>query len=126
MMANATTPDRRAAERTLDRVLADSFPASDPPSWTFGITRRESQRALAPDERPATERGRATTPAADAANSATAPDRHRFLSNLAALLGAAGVVMLVPLVVLAIGAPIALLVRGIVEAVSRLLALIVG
>ena len=66
MMANATTPDRRAAERTLDRVLADSFPASDPPPWTFGITRRESQRALAPDERPATERGRATTPAADA------------------------------------------------------------
>ena len=34
--------DRRehmAAERAIDDVLADSFPASDPPSWNPGITR---------------------------------------------------------------------------------------
>ena len=29
----------RAAERAIDDVLADSFPASDPPSWNPGITR---------------------------------------------------------------------------------------
>ena len=29
---------RLAAERALDAVLADSFPASDPPSWTLGVT----------------------------------------------------------------------------------------
>ncbi|HET9372233.1 MAG TPA: hypothetical protein VFO19_18355 [Vicinamibacterales bacterium] len=125
-MANATTPDRRAAERTLDRVLADSFPASDPPSWTFGITRSESQRPLAPDDRPAMEGGRAETPTADAAGPATAPDRHPFLSGLAGLLGAAGVVLLVPVVVLVIGAPIALVIRGVVEVASRLLAMMVG
>lgn len=27
-----------AAERALDAVLADSFPASDPPSWTLGVS----------------------------------------------------------------------------------------
>ena len=31
--------DRLAAERAIDDVLADSFPASDPPSWNPGITR---------------------------------------------------------------------------------------
>jgi hypothetical protein len=30
---------RLAAERALDAVLADSFPASDPPSWNPGIVR---------------------------------------------------------------------------------------
>ena len=30
---------RRAAEHALDQVLADSFPASDPPSWNPGIAR---------------------------------------------------------------------------------------
>ena len=30
---------RLAAERALDAVLADSFPASDPPPWTLGVSR---------------------------------------------------------------------------------------
>jgi hypothetical protein len=30
---------RLTAERALDEVLADSFPASDPPSWNPGIAR---------------------------------------------------------------------------------------
>ncbi len=38
---------RLAAERALDAVLADSFPASDPPSWTLGV-------AYAPTETDAT------------------------------------------------------------------------
>jgi hypothetical protein len=34
---------RLAAERALDSVLADSFPASDPPSWTLAITRPQPE-----------------------------------------------------------------------------------
>jgi|SoiMethySBSTD1v2_1073268.scaffolds.fasta_scaffold00497_35 hypothetical protein len=33
------TRQRLAAERAIDDVLADSFPASDPPSWNAGIAR---------------------------------------------------------------------------------------
>jgi hypothetical protein len=39
MVDRTTVESRRLeAERALDAVLADSFPASDPPSWTLGVT----------------------------------------------------------------------------------------
>jgi len=39
-IADESNERRRAAvERALDDVLAESFPASDPPSWNPGIAR---------------------------------------------------------------------------------------
>ena len=39
MPTNAFQIDRHARADWIDEVLADSFPASDPPSWTPGIAR---------------------------------------------------------------------------------------
>jgi hypothetical protein len=48
-----------AAERALDSVLADSFPASDPPSWTLGITRPQPDAPATSDETALSQDGRA-------------------------------------------------------------------
>jgi hypothetical protein len=49
---------RLAAERALDSVLADSFPASDPPSWTLGITRPQPECQATSAETVAADDGR--------------------------------------------------------------------
>jgi hypothetical protein len=53
-------------------------------------------------------------------------DERTFLKGLVSLAGAAGIALLVPFVILLIGMPIALAVRGFAEAASWLLALIFG
>ena len=47
---------RHAAELALDQVLADSFPASDPPSWTLGVARPASFEKAEPTDRTAMEK----------------------------------------------------------------------
>ena len=118
---------RRAAERALDSVLADSFPASDPPSWTLGITRPQPAREAANDGPVAPDDTRFALVSENVIDvSRPETEGGTLLKGLASLAGAAGIALLVPLVILVIGTPIALAVRGVVESASWLMGLILG
>jgi hypothetical protein len=117
--------DRLAAERAIDDVLADSFPASDPPSWNPGVTRLNPDGHLthpSSGHTPITdagERGRGLADVIDVSR----PTRggRTLLQGLASLAGAAGIALAVPFVILLIGLPVALAVRGLLEAVGWVL-----
>ena len=112
---------RLAAERALDEVLADSFPASDPPSWNPGIVRPGPRGILQPH----TESSEAV---ADTAARAVASDVHdvsrptggdrMFLQRLVSLAGTAGIALLVPFAILLVGLPVVFAVRGVLEVIG--------
>jgi hypothetical protein len=117
--------DRLAAERAIDDVLADSFPASDPPSWNPGITRLHLDGDFAhPASRQTslTDAGERGNGLSDVIDVSLPTRRERpFLHGLVSLAGAAGIALAVPFVILLIGMPIALAVRGLLEAVGWVL-----
>ena len=107
-----------AVERALDEVLADSFPASDPPSWNPGVVRPGP--LLGAEHQPTSARTRVK--ASEARTTADAIDTSHligseptFVQGLFSLGGAMGVVLLVPFAILLIGLPIALIIRGVLE-----------
>ena len=108
---------RLAAERALDEVLADSFPASDPPSWNPGIIRPQPADGAVMTAQDVGER----LPMADVID-VSRPTRgvQTFHRSLVSLFGAAGIALLFGIGILLIGLPIVLVVRGVVEAIGWL------
>jgi hypothetical protein len=84
---------------TVDRTLADSFPASDPPAWTGGGARVE------PRIEPAKAPAQPPKPARPAAG-----------HGVAALAGTVAVALLVPIFVIVL--PFVLLARAVMATVT--------
>lgn len=111
---------RLAVERAMDDVLADSFPASDPPSWDPGVARPDS--VVSPLEHDvalavASTQGRANG-GVDVSRPMSA--ERTFLQGLVSLAGAAGIALLVPFAILIVGLPVVLAVRGVLEVIAWL------
>ena len=131
LVTSAHQQARYAAERALDQVLADSFPASDPPSWTLGVAQPapsgSTESAQSADETAMENRnGEPVKVKGDVIDVSLPRTKRTFLQVLASLAGAAGIALIVPFVILLIGLPVALVIRGIAEAVDWLLARMVG
>jgi hypothetical protein len=109
---------RLAAEQALDDVLADSFPASDPPSWNPGIALLNPAASV--EARAESSEAVADSPGRTAASKITGVSGpigagRTFFKGLVSLAGAVGVALLVPFAILLVGLPIALSVRGVLE-----------
>jgi hypothetical protein len=49
-LRNGQPQDINRDESEIDRILADSFPASDPPPWTLGVTFKRPRSVRARNE----------------------------------------------------------------------------
>jgi hypothetical protein len=120
---------RRLTEHALDQVLADSFPASDPPPWTPGVATTTVNPAR-PGASPLPLFAAVVTRAAGWSSRPYAEDvivpyrgfreKRTLVQKLTSLAGVIGVAFLVPIAILIVGIPIALAARGVLEVVGWL------
>ena len=90
----------------IDDVLAATFPASDPPAWSPGIAR--------PAPESATPDGTSAEPGWDVIDVSGSTQAAPTLTQaFGSVLGAMGLVLLVPFAILAVGTPVALGVRAV-------------
>jgi hypothetical protein len=113
---------RVVAERVIDEVLADSFPASDPPSWNPGIVRpTPGVRLGCPAQRSEGIADAGPPTGASYSIDVSRPSGDlTFLQGVVSFAGGAGIALLVPVAILLVGLPIALSVRGVLELVGWL------
>ncbi len=108
------SPSIDAMERKLDEVLVDSFPASDPPPWTFGRLAAAPQEGPRPPRQDEDEWSCHTT--------VIVPGGSRTAWQwLTSGVGAIGVAMVIPIVILILGIPLALATHAMIDVVIRLL-----
>lgn len=112
------TRQRLAAERAIDDVLKDSFPASDPPSWNPGVARPDPSVSELVEDAPIEDPvGRGAIGIIDVSR----PHAERtFLQVVVSFAGAGAISVTVPFVILLIGLPLALAIRGVLEAIAWL------
>lgn len=125
---HAAVRRERQSELAIDDALAGSFPASDPPAWNPGMARPipvDTSRNRVNNRRPSVARDE-TAPGAPGAIDPSRPYRSErtVLQVLISLVGAVGIALLVPFAILLVGLPIALAVRGLLEALALLFAAI--
>lgn len=106
---------RLAVERRIDDVLADSFPASDPPSWNPGVARPNPVVSPFGHEVALAAASTADTGRANSGVDVSRPmsAARRFLQGLVSLAGAAGIALLVPFAIVLVGLSVVLAVRGV-------------
>jgi hypothetical protein len=111
-----------AVERAIDDVLADSFPASDPPSWNPGVARPDPVVGAVGHEVAIVAASTAVAGRADRGVDVSRPmsAERTFLQGLVSLAGAAGIALLVPFAIQLIGLPVVLAVRGVLEVIGWL------
>ena len=115
-----STRQRLAAERAIDDVLKDSFPASDPPSWNPGIARLDPS-VREPVEDVATLDARTGVGAIGIIDVSRPHAERTFLQALVSVGGAAAISLTVPFVILLIGLPVVLAIRGLLEVITWVL-----
>ena len=115
---------REQTELGIDAVLAESFPASDPPAWNLTMA-RPIPRDASPDGangiRRATARGETDRriPGVIDVSPPAGSERTR-LDALVSVAGAVGVALLVPVAILVVGLPVVLAGRGLLEVIAWL------
>ena len=110
--------------QAIDDVLAGTFPASDPPPWTPGVARPASNASTRPS---ASARAPADPNDARAGVLVVlrpALSEGTFPQTVGAFIGAMGLALLVPFAVLAVGVPVALGVRGVLETAAWFVAIV--